>query len=170
MVEQNLTFHLGDQVIHWAHGLGEIIELDEKVLSGHTDRYYVVQIRDMTIWVPITETGESSLRFLTPEGDFQKLFGILSSAGEPLSGDRFERQNQLAERLKDGSLESACRVLRDLALHKRVKKMNENDKSVQTRAKKFLLDEWSFVLSVSIQQADHDLQKLLGASELASRV
>jgi CarD family transcriptional regulator, regulator of rRNA transcription len=168
MIEQNTTFQLGDQVIHWAHGLGEIIQLDEKNLSGHTNQYYVVKIRDMTLWVPINEAGECSLRLLTPERDFQNLFGILSSPGEPLSVDRFERQNQLAGRLKDGTLESICRVLRDLALHKRVKKMNENDKSIQLRAKKFLLDEWSIVLSVSIQQADNELQKLLGAGELVT--
>jgi CarD family transcriptional regulator len=162
MFEQNMTYHLGDQVIHWSHGLGEIIQLDEKVLSGHAERYYVVQIRDITLWVPMNEMGERSLRRLTPARDFKKLFGILASPGEPLSVDRFERKNQLTDRLKDGTLPSICRVLRDLALHKRVKKMNENDKSIQIRARKFLLDEWSIVLSVTFQQAERDLQELLG--------
>jgi CarD family transcriptional regulator len=156
-----MAFHEGDQVIHWSYGLGEIIQLDEKELSGHSDKYYVVKIRDITLWVPINQTGEFSLRSLTPAGDFQKLFGILASPGEPLPSDRFERKNQLTARMKDGTLESTCRLLRDLTFHKRINKMNENDNFVQERSRNFLLDEWSIVLSVSLQQAAHKLQELL---------
>ena len=43
MTEQQTPFQVGDQVIHWAHGLGVIIQLDEKSLSGHTQQYYVVE-------------------------------------------------------------------------------------------------------------------------------
>jgi RNA polymerase-interacting CarD/CdnL/TRCF family regulator len=50
MNEQDMSFQVGDQVIHWVHGLGEIIQLDEKVLSGNTGQYYVVQIRDLKLW------------------------------------------------------------------------------------------------------------------------
>src|SRR3990170_4303125 len=140
MLEQNIAYQVGDQVIHWAYGLGKIIQLDEKELSGHTRKYYVVQIRDLTIWVPVNESGEHCLRFLTPARDFKKLFGILTSSGEPLSDDRHERKTLLTERLKDGTLESICRVVRDLALHKQTKKMNDNDSSILDRARSFLLN------------------------------
>jgi len=168
MPKQELAYHVGDQVVHWVYGLGEIIQLDEKKLSGKPENFYVVNIRDMTLWVPISERGERCLRSLTPANDFQKLFGILASPGEPLSTDRLERRNQLAERLKDGTLESICQVIRDLALHKRIQKMNENDNAIQHRALSFLLDEWSTVLSVPVQQADHELKELLGAGVLAA--
>ena len=170
MLEQNVAFHVGDQVIHWAYGLGEIIQLDEKELFGRTGEYYVVQIRDLTLWVPINDTGIHCLRFLTPAGDFQKLFGILASPGEPLSADRLERKNQLTERLKDGTLESICGVVRDLVFHKRTKKMNENDSSTLSRARSLLLDEWSIVLSVTIQQADDELRELLGTGVSAAHM
>lgn len=168
MPEQELAFHVGDQVVHWVYGLGEIVQLDEKKLSGQPEKFYVVNIRDMTLWVPISERGERCLRSLTPAEDFKKLYKILASPGEPLSTDRLERRNQLAERLKDGTLESICRVIRDLALHKQLQKMNEYDNIIQNRAMSFLLDEWSTVLSVPIQQADHELQKLLGAGVQAA--
>jgi RNA polymerase-interacting CarD/CdnL/TRCF family regulator len=161
MYEQDTTFQVGDQVIHWAYGLGKIIQLDEKEFSGHTSMYYVVQIRDLTLWVPINGTGESRLRFPTPAQDFQKLFDLLASPGEPLSADRYERQNQLMEQLKDGSLESFCRVVRDLTLHKRTKKMNDKDSSILERARSFLLNEWSVALSVPIPQAEKELKELL---------
>jgi CarD family transcriptional regulator len=169
MNEQDMSFQVGDQVIHWVHGLGEIIQLDEKVLSGNTGQYYVVQIRDLKLWVPISESGERGLRTLTPADDFQKLFEILASPGESLTTNVLERKTQLSDRLKDGSLESICRVVRDLVYYKQTNKFNENDKSILERASNSLLNEWSIVLSVSVHQADHQLQELLGAGVLATK-
>jgi len=165
MSAQNRTYQVGDQVIHWSYGLGKIIQMDEKELSGQTGKYYVVQIRDLTIWVPVSETGERSLRFPTPARDFQRLFRVLASPGEPLSTDRLERKIHLSEQMKDGSLESICRVVRDLTLHKRLKKMNDNDNNILERARSFLLNEWSVALAVPVQQADRELRKLLGEDE-----
>ena len=164
MSERGMSFQVGDQVIHWMYGLGEIIQLDEKVLSGHTGKYYVVQIRDLTLWVPLSETGELCLRFPTPARDFQKLFRLLASPGESLSAERYLRKTQLTELLKDGTLESICRVVRDLVHFKRTNKLNENDKSILERAKNFLLNEWSVVLSIPVQQAELELTNLLETS------
>ncbi|HJZ04733.1 MAG TPA: CarD family transcriptional regulator [Patescibacteria group bacterium] len=161
MSERDMSFQVGDQVIHWVYGLGEIIQLDEKVLSGHTGKYYVVQMRDLTLWVPLNETGGHCLRFPTPARDFQKLFRILASPGEPLSPDRFMRKTQLTELLKDRTLESICRVIRDLVYYKRTKKVNENDNSILAHARNFLLNEWSVALSVPVQQAESELRNLL---------
>ncbi|MGW8249569.1 MAG: CarD family transcriptional regulator [Anaerolineales bacterium] len=161
MSEQNLPFQVGDQVIHWVYGLGEIIQLDEKVLSGNPAIYYVVQIRDLTIWVPRDEAGVHCLRFPTPAKDFQKLFHLLSSPGESLATDRYLRRTQLMELLKDGTLESICRVIRDLVWYKRSNKINESDNSILARARNFLLTEWSAALSVPIQQAERELGNLL---------
>jgi len=166
MNERDMSFQVGDQVIHWVYGLGEIVQLDEKVLSGHTGKYYVVQIRDLTLWVPLTETGERCLRFPTSARDFQRLFHILASPGEPLPVDRFVRRTQLTELLKDRTLESICRVVRDLVYYRRTKKINENDNSILAHARKCLLDEWSVALSVPVQQAELELRDLLETNVL----
>jgi RNA polymerase-interacting CarD/CdnL/TRCF family regulator len=120
-----------------------------------------VQIRDLTLWVPLNGTGEHCLRFPTPARDFQKLFRILASPGEPLSPDRFERKTQLLELLRDRTLESICRLIRDLVYHKRIKKLNDNDNSILAHARELLLNEWSMALSVPVQQAEGELMSLL---------
>lgn len=161
MSEWARSFQVGDQVIHWVYGLGEIIQLDEKVLSGRASKYYVVQMRDLTLWVPLSENGENGLRPPTPARDFNKLFRILTSKGESLSNDRYLRKTQLMDLLKDGTLESVCRVVRDLVCYKRVNKSNDNDNSILERAKNLLLNEWSLALSVPLQQAEGELRKML---------
>jgi RNA polymerase-interacting CarD/CdnL/TRCF family regulator len=161
MSEQNPRFHMGDQVIHRAYGFGTITQIDEKELSGITIQYYVVAAQNLTLWVPANEEGEESLRFPTPPEDFQKFFDILSAPGEPLSDDRLVRRTQLIDRLKTGTLDSICQVVRDLTLYKRTKKMNDYDTASLERAKTSLLREWSFALSVPYSQAEQDLKQML---------
>jgi len=39
-----MDFQVGDQVIHWTLGLGEVIGLEERSLSGESALYYLVRI------------------------------------------------------------------------------------------------------------------------------
>jgi CarD family transcriptional regulator len=156
-----MIFQVGDQVIHRVHGPGKIIQLDEKTFLGQTAYYYVVQIRDLILWVQVNDSDARSLRLLTPVGDFEKLFAILRSPGQPLPTDRLERKTELADQLKDGKLSSVCTVVRDLTFHSKTQKMNENDKAVLERAENFLLNEWAISLSISVSQARHDINQLL---------
>jgi RNA polymerase-interacting CarD/CdnL/TRCF family regulator len=161
MSESQMNFQVGDPVTHWAYGLGKIIRLDEKWVDGHIDKYYVVQIKDLTLWVKFNEADKHGLRSPTPAKDFKKIIPILSDSAEPLSDNRFTRKTQLSELMKARTLESICRLIRDLVHYKREHKINEDDNSTLRYARDFLLNEWSVSLSVPIQQAERDLKKLL---------
>lgn len=159
-----MSFQVGDTVVHWAYGPGEIIELDEKTLSGNAQLYYVVQIKDMTLWVPVKESN-GSLRSPTPAKEYEKLFAILKSGGQPLSTDRLERKTLLQERMRSGSLEGICYVIRDLNFVNRGKKLNENDSALFERAQNLLLTEWSISFSMPLSQAELELRQLLEPRE-----
>ena len=159
-----MDFQVGDKVVHWAYGPGEIINLEEKVLSGHTSLYYVVQVNDLTLWVPSDEKGKRSMRLPTPASEFENLFILLRSPGDPLPNDRLERKLELTERMKDGTLESICRVIRDLHFFRQTQKFNESDTSTLERAQKFLLSEWRISLAIPAAQAEKELKRLLSAN------
>jgi CarD family transcriptional regulator len=157
-----MGFSVGDIVIHKRYGLGEVIQMDQKELSGRPRQCYVVRIGDLTMWVPADEPNGGSLRPPTPRNDFENLFAILRSTGEPLSNDRFERKTQLHENMKDGDLAGICRVIRDLTSWGASRKLNIDDRSVLERAQIFLVNEWMLTFSVSQTQAQRELYQLLG--------
>ena len=97
-----MNFHKGDTVMHWTYGIGQIVNLEERALAGSKTIYYVVQVRDMTVWVPADNKVRSRLRSPTPKPHFQRLLAILSSPSEPLPEDRLERKTRLLELLEDG--------------------------------------------------------------------
>jgi RNA polymerase-interacting CarD/CdnL/TRCF family regulator len=119
---RRMNFKVGDRVVHWFYGLGEVVQLDEKKLLDRSEQYYVVKIRDLTIWVPVNDNGDHSLRYPTPADHFAALFEILSSDPEPLSSDRMARKSQLSDLLRGGKLDEVCRAVRDLTYQRRIKK------------------------------------------------
>jgi len=156
-----MDFHVGDTVIHWSYGFGKIVRLEERNLPGQAALYYVVQLRDLTVWVPVDGELMSRLRSPTPRSKFEELFAILRSPGESLPNDRLERRTLLLKEQKDGCAEANCRIIRDLSSYQQANPMNDNDKLVLKRTLDSLLGEWMFSLSVPFAQAELELGRLL---------
>jgi RNA polymerase-interacting CarD/CdnL/TRCF family regulator len=156
-----MDYKIGDPVMHWTYGIGQIVGLEERVIASQKTLYYAVKVQDLTIWVPADGKLESRLRTPTPAARFKHLFAILTGPGEPLPEDRHERKTWLSEQLKDGRAESLCRVIRDLSAYQQAKSLNENDQIFLKRAQNALLGEWGFSLSIPVMQAESDLHRLL---------
>ena len=158
-----MNFRKGDTVMHWTHGIGQIVNLEERALSGSKAIYYVVQVRDMTVWVPADSKVGTRLRSPTPKLRFERLLAILSSPSEPLPEDRLERKTRLLELLKDSRPESLCQVIRDLSAYQKqhVRPLNDNDQIILKQSRNTLLGEWEFVLSMTHAEAAHELHRLL---------
>jgi RNA polymerase-interacting CarD/CdnL/TRCF family regulator len=158
-----MGFRIGDKVIHCTFGLGEITQIEAKVINGHLANCYVIQLTDMTIWVPMDDSGQSTLRVPTPPDEFIKTLPILSSPNESLLEDRVLRRKQLIDQLKDGQLSSICRVVRDLSHYQRNSKLNDQEKSILDRAVRSLLTEWTFTLGTNQHQAHQTMESMLGS-------
>ena len=162
-----MDFPVGDQVIHWTLGLGEVIGLEERSLSGESALYYLVRIKDLTVFVPADHGTECRLRAPAAKRDFKKMLVILSQPGTELAENRFERKAALRKEMADGSPESIFRVVRDLTSRARTKNLNDDDRNILERALSLLRSEMALALSVHPEQADQELQKHLHPLEVA---
>ena len=156
-----MGFRNGDKVIHSAFGFGEIIKIEKKTINGKRENCYVVQISDMTVWVPIEDSNPTTLRAPTSPEEFIETLPILTSPMENLEEDRVLRKKQLSDRLNDGHLSSICRVVRDLTSYQRQTKLNDQEKSILERAVKTLLTEWTFSLGTTQLQARQAMESML---------
>jgi len=161
-----MNFREGDTVMHWTYGLGQIVRLEERDLSGSKALYYAVQIRDLTVWVPADKELGSRLRSPTSKSGFKQLLAILSGPGEQLPEDRQERRTRLLELLKDGRTASLCQIIRGLSAYRKIKPLNDSDQSIMKQSQSALLGEWGFVLSVTPAQAELELHRLLASEPL----
>jgi RNA polymerase-interacting CarD/CdnL/TRCF family regulator len=159
-----MTFHVGDTVVHWTFGMGKIVGVEERSLSDKKTFFYMVKVRDLTVYVPIDGSTESRLRLPTSARHFNKLFAILQEPGKALTEDRLERKSTLRKGLATGNAETICQVIRDLSAFSHKKPLNDDDKNILHRAQSLLCAEWGFSLSVPIEQAESELRHMLTQS------
>ena len=157
-----MGFQISDKVIHSTFGLGEIVHIEEKIIQGLPTNCYVVRTTELTVWIPINDLQQHSLRVPTPPEEFERLSVILTNPSETLLEDRELRKNQLMTQMKDGQLASICRVVRDLTHFKHSKKLNDQEKSILERAINSLLTEWTYSLGMPLSQAHQAMTNLLG--------
>ena len=134
----------------------EVREFD----PGTAQRYYVIAISKGTMWVPV-EGPPSGLRKLTAKGELEKYRGILRGRPKPLATDSRQRQLTLVGKLKDGSFQTRCEVVRDLTAHCWHKSLNESSSVLLRSAHDVLCAEWAVAEGLSVLEASQEVESLL---------
>lgn len=156
-----MDYKIGDTVIHWTHGMGKVIAIEEMELTGVMQKYYVVEAGILKLWVAIDEANEGSLRSPMNTSEFKTLLNILQTPGEALSDNYTKRKFELRNRIQKRNLESLCLLIRDLTYRSRHHSLNPNDMAVLFRAQESLLDEWVIALEMEREEAQAELDLLL---------
>jgi RNA polymerase-interacting CarD/CdnL/TRCF family regulator len=159
-----MSFQIGDKVIHSTHGFAEIVNVESKVVSGTSSEYYVVQTKNLMIWIPVLNPAQDNLRLPTSKSNFTDMWAILRSHSLPFSEFRKERRSQIHNRITGGATESTCGLIRDLSFCRKNGKINEYESSIYKRAVGMLMDEWQYSMSVTQAQASLELNALLDES------
>lgn len=158
-----MKFQTDEWVVHSTHGLGQVLGIEERALNGTEIPYYVVQTSDLTIWVPVDENIGRRLRMPNSASAFQAILAIFAEPAETLPADYRLRNQQLQARLKEGTAEAWCRLLRDLTADRSKRNWSDHDRTLLTAVRRILLGEWSFSLSISPEQAEMDLRRAMPA-------
>jgi CarD family transcriptional regulator len=160
-----MNYAIGDTVVHWTHGLGTVVAIDQMNLAGITQQYYVVKVDLLKLWVPVEDANAGSIRFPTESIHFRMLFDILRMPGARLPEQYYRRKIELRERMQKRTLEGLCHVIRDLTDRSHHYRLNENDSAVLFRAEEHLLDEWVLSLGAERSHALRELEVLLRGNQ-----
>jgi RNA polymerase-interacting CarD/CdnL/TRCF family regulator len=156
-----MKFQPGDWVVHRVHGLGQIKAIEKRTLGGNETNYFMIQIGDLTVWVPADQNLNERLRSPASRSEFESLFSTLTSPPEKLPKDYRQRNQYLRELLRDGKADSLCKVIRDMSAFRHRQSWSEYDRDFMRRIQKTLIGEWSYVFSIDPSDAEAELQKML---------
>jgi CarD family transcriptional regulator len=157
-----MRFQAGDLVVHPAHGVGRIVGLEERQLAEDESRlYYVIVADKSTVWMPVDADPAAPLRELTPKREMERYRKMLSSGPGPLEKDHYKRRLEITSRLRQGSFQSLCEVVRDLAARGWRKPLNEADAALLQKIQMDLCREWAAANGMSLVEAVHEVEALL---------
>ena len=160
-----MRFKVGDCVVHPPHGVGRVVRLEvQTFMAAEGQLFYEILTSKSTVWVPVDGNPDGGLRRLTSKHDLGQYRRLLQKAPAALEPDHRKRQVELAARLRGGSFQTLCEVVRDLTARGRLKPLNEADSAALRRARAAMLQEWAASANVSLAEASSEVDGLLQAA------
>jgi CarD family transcriptional regulator len=160
-----MNFKVGDYVVHPQHGVGQVVNLEEREFEpGVMRRYYEISIPDGgSLWVPF-DPPSFGLRKLAARSEVDRCRQILMSRPSPLGDDSRTRQSDLKDRLKEGTIRTQCEVVRDLYAHGEHKSLYGTIAGFFKQTQNVLCQEWALVEGVTLAEAIQEVTSLLEKS------
>jgi RNA polymerase-interacting CarD/CdnL/TRCF family regulator len=164
-----MTFQIGQRVVYPAFGLGRLAGLARKsLLDAELTDFYEVIGEHSTLWVPVSEAAARGLRRLTRQDELPLYRSLLRMAPAQLSADVGFRFRDSQQRIKRGTLQALCEIVRDLSAYGWRKPLDEYDVLTLKKSRHWLCQEWAAADGVSLSQAAAEIDSLLlaGRQEL----
>lgn len=162
-------FEVGDFVVHPAYGVGRVVEIEEKEFSAKgIHLYYKVTLPKRTVWIPVEANGSLGLRPATDKRELDRYRRLLKSPPIPMIKNHHRRHLDLVSRLKQGSFQVLCEIVRDLTAWGRRKPLGPSDAAILHKTQESLYQEWATAAGVSIAEAGKEVQSLLQVTRRAS--
>ncbi len=163
-----MSFKVGDQVIHPRHGLGQVTNLAVKqFVEGEKRPFYEISFPGSTLWVPLS-LSSTGIRKLTVKSEIADGRRLLKGPAEPLNHDPRQRQSELRDHLKEGTLTAHCEVVRDLAATRWHKPLSGAMAAFLKVTQDVLCQEWAAVEEISLTEAANEIESLLDKGRQAN--
>jgi len=162
-----MDFKIGDQVVHPKYGLGIVRNVEDREFEpGVMRRYYEISMPGTTLWVSL-EMPTFGLRKLTVRSEISRCRIILASDPAPLIENARDRQTEMADRLKLGTIAAHCEVVRDLYAYFADKPSSGRIGGFLQVVQNVLCQEWAAVEGVALLDAVEEIRVLLDKSRQA---
>lgn len=140
-----MMFQVGEKIVYPGHGIGEIVSIESRTISGTSQDFYILRIvdSDMKVMVPVGNSHSVGLRRITPRGDIEKIYDILKDRNNIVEDTQTwnRRHREYTEKINSGSVFEIAEVLRDLYVLKLDKDLSFGEKKMLDTARSLLVKE-----------------------------
>jgi CarD family transcriptional regulator len=140
-------FRIGDLAVYPAHGVGQILAIESRVVNGETHDFYILRVLEngMVIMIPIGNVESVGLRCLIDAKEVPKVYAVMKTKRELLADNQTwnRRYREYMEKIKTGSLYDVAEVFRDLFRLKLTKDLSFGERKLYDTAQILLVKELS---------------------------
>jgi RNA polymerase-interacting CarD/CdnL/TRCF family regulator len=162
VVKKSLRFNIGDWIVHYYHGVGQVKDIVEKGLEGNEKTFYRVTTKDIDYWIPLEEEDSDHIEPIRSKKDFDEALAVLATKPEPMAKYHKSRKKKIHDRWMDGDLLNRAKLLRDLNGRLKLKKLSFSEKEMLEKVRKYFISEWLIVdSSLTPAKAKKKIRKAL---------
>jgi len=162
----NNGFDVGEMAVYPAQGVAEVVGIEEKEISGKSQRFYVLRIveTDMRIMVPVNKAHEVGLRPIIGDSEIKEVYSILKEKEIHIDKQTWNRRYRgFMEKIKTGSLFEVAEVYRDLYRLKSTKTLSFGERRMLNTAKNLIVKELAVAKKVAETKMECEIEQLFRA-------
>ncbi len=159
------VFKVGDNAVYPGHGVGKVLAVEAKEISGKKLEFYTIQILDsgMKIMIPKDNVDSVGLRPIISKTEAGRVIEILKETNVKIDTQTWNRRyREYMEKIKTGSVYEIAEVLRDLFLLKVDKELSFGERKMLDTARGLLLKELSLATSREELAAEDEVRAIFG--------
>jgi CarD family transcriptional regulator len=157
------NFEIGDSVVYPHHGAGKVLKKEMKTVLGESREYLTVKIlhNDMTVMVPTENAAAAGLRRVMDEDTIRKVTAVLQDECSEMPKNWNRRFKHNRDKIKTGDIYDLADVVRNLAVREHQKGLSTGEKQMFTRARRILVSEMMYALSMDEERVDAHLSSVI---------
>ena len=159
-------FTIGKKVVYPTHGVARVEAIEEKVVSGERQAFYVLRIlgNGMTVLVPTQKAQQVRLREVIRRAEVPKVMAILRRNDLEICPNWNRRYKDNQERIKSGSLYEVALVLRKLVLLQKDRHLSFGEKKMLETVRQLLVSEISHAAGIDEGEAGRMIDRTIATA------
>jgi CarD family transcriptional regulator len=161
-----MSFSVGDKAVHPAHGVGEITQIEERLIGSDQIDFYILKLvngKSGTIRVALNAVDRVGLRQVMSRNAAKTVLNELKKDEMAVTSQPWNRRyREYTEMLKSGSPIKVAKVLRDLSKVRSDKgELSYGERKLMEQARKLLITELALARRVREETIERDIDKIL---------
>ncbi|OPZ19715.1 MAG: RNA polymerase-binding transcription factor CarD [candidate division BRC1 bacterium ADurb.BinA364] len=154
-------FRIGDTVVEPTLGICNIEGVRKMTVDGVEEIFFIFEAGNAKVMVPQSQLPKRGIRRPMTREEVKKIFTMLKQPVSPSRGDARTQYLNYREILKSGNPQKITKLLRDLYTLDQSDELKGKEKEIMERAKKFLVDEITFVREASKTKTQDEITENL---------
>ena len=136
-------YKIGDKILYPPHGAGIIESIEERVVLGKKQGYYVMRMpsEDMTVMIPIDSCDEIGVRFVIEKSEAIKVLDAFKSEPIEEDGNWNRRQRENIVKIKSGDIYQVLGVVKELMYRDKAKGLSTSERKMLNNARQIVISE-----------------------------
>ena len=158
-----VMFNVGDLAVYPAHGVGVIESIEQKVVGGVEQTFYIMRIlsTNMTIMIPKASADRVGLRTIISDDEVSRVYDVLREREVTINTQTWNRRyREYMEKIKTGSIFEVAQVLRDLYILKADKPLSFGERKMLDTAKNLLVKELSIAKNTDEEEVEREIEAI----------
>lgn len=162
-----MEYAIGQNIIHPAHGPGEVVGFERQEVKGDEQRYCVIRFVDkrLTIRIPLLRCEEVGLRTTMSHEKIRQVMATLRELPQQLPKDFKQRHKQIESLVYSGVPVKIAEAVRELTWRRSHNKyLGLADQRLLREGKELLVQEMALVTEQDTSEIETDIEAALAVA------